>query len=114
HAALALNRLHQHRGDTLRTLDDVRAQIRSLRLEKILESVGRAGRRRGARQELVDGVHLAAIGVLALLRLRQPPRDEQVPELLQRAILTPQRFLRRRALLDRKRNVRPIERWKPE
>src|SRR5262249_59601947 len=66
------------------------------------------------REERVDHVHLAAIRVLALLRARQTARHEEIPELLQAPLFTPGGFLRRGELLDRKRDVRPVERRKPE
>ena len=55
------------------------------------------------REELVERVHLAPVGVLALLGVRQAARHQQIPQLLQAALLAPRRFFRRAGVLDRKR-----------
>ncbi len=64
------------------------------------------------RQEIVQRVDLAAVRVLVLLRVRYPARDEEVPELLQAALFAPRRLFRRAGIVDRKRDVGPVERRK--
>ena len=93
HAAFALNRLDQHGGHAPRSPDDVGREARALRLD---ERVRRPGP--GCGEELVDRVHLAPVGVLALLRARQPARHQQIPQLLQAALLAARRLLRRARL----------------
>ena len=107
-AAFALNRLDQHRRHAPRPPDDVGAQTSALRLHEGVHVLARRG------QELVDGVHLAAIGVAALVRMRQPAGDEQIPQLLQAALLAPRRLFRRTGVEERKRDVRPVKGGKPE
>ena len=104
HAALALNRLDEHGGDAPGPPDDVRTQAGALRLHERVEVLARLG------EKLVERVHLAPVRVLALLGVRQAAGDQEVPQLLQAALLAPRRLLGRPGFLDRKRNVRPIER----
>jgi hypothetical protein len=71
HSAFALNRFDQHRGDASRAFQHIRRQVGALRLEEFVEPG--SVRWRLPRQELVDGIELAPVGVPALLRLRLPP-----------------------------------------
>ena len=66
------------------------------------------------REEFVERVHLALIGVARFLGARQPAGHQQIPQLFQAALLAPRGFLGRAIFLDRKRDVRPVERRKPE
>ena len=90
HAAFALNRLDQHRRDAPRPPD-----ARPASGSRAAPARTRSGPASGPREELVDRVHLAPEGVLALLGARQPARDQQIPQLLQAALLAARRLLRR-------------------
>jgi hypothetical protein len=71
--AFTLNRLDQHRGDTPRALSTSGRQVGALRLDEFVEAVGVLAGGGLARQELVDRVELAPVGVSTLLRFRLPP-----------------------------------------
>src|SRR4029077_11262412 len=111
HAALALDRLDEDRRDALRPAGDVGRQRAALRSDERGHGVGA---RRRLRDELVERVDLAPEGVLALVGMGQLARDEQIPQLFQAALFAPHGLLRRAAVLDRKRDVRPLESRKAE
>src|SRR5207247_4484181 len=109
HATLALDRLDEHRGDTPRPLDDLRAERRPLRVHEFVNRASIAGPRVEARKKLVDRIDLPPVCVLALFSAGQTAGHEQIPQLLEAAILAPRGLLRRSSLFDLEWNVRPTE-----
>src|SRR6185437_8786587 len=82
---------------------DVWAEARALRVDERADVFLRV------QEELIERVHLPPVRVATLVRVRQASRNEQVPELLQTALLAPQRLLRRGGVFDGKHDVRPVE-----
>src|SRR5262249_55125612 len=108
HTAFALNRLDEHASDAPRTPDDIGTQVRALRVHECVQVLARLG------QELVRRVHLAPVNVLALVSWRQPPSTENLPYLFQASLLAARRLLGGAGFLDRKGDVRPVERWESQ
>jgi len=117
HTALALNGLDEHRRDPARAPHDVGCEVGSLRLNERLHLAAVRGPLRKlseSLEKLVERVHLMPERVLALFGAWHAARYEEVPQLLQAALFPARGLLRGPRLLDRKRNVGPIERRKPE